>query len=166
METSAVSLALAVPGLRRMLDYGRSMSDLSPGDARVNSQLEEIDTRRGGRQPPCICPTAPDTKVRRELPKAQPRWMSVGNPSEDELGHSQWRSRTARDKPQQCSSVFLAETLDNSPEHPHRLVVRESRGLRVGTQVVNIDGRLFSSNDLLQFLLIKHAQPLGVDDIG
>ncbi len=36
----------------------------------------------------------------------------------------------------------------------------------IALKVIHIDGRLGTSHERLQFLLIEHAQPLRIDDVG
>lgn len=94
------------------------------------------------------------------------------------LKNSQWRPRTTRDKTQQGPLLLFREFLNHLPKKRRGDIVRKSIEIAVSFEVLEIDRFLqymagininltkelnatdfFTSDQLLEFLLVEHAQP-------
>ena len=79
--------------------------------------------------------------------------------------YSQRRPLAARNKLQQSPLLHLTEPRNDPPEQLDRIVMRETGDRRIRFKILHVNRRFLTANDLTELVLIKHAQPLVVDDL-
>jgi hypothetical protein len=115
----------------------------------VIGQLEEVGTAASSREAFLVFTRIADREPGVEVREAEERGAGA-----------------RRDEADKSAALSLRETQYDAPEHLYSRAVVEAGHSRVLAQITDINRRLLATKQLRELLLVEHAEPLWVDNVG